>query len=108
MYPPFYVEYSKDYLNKEFLEEVLKKAKSEYGNDFKVIVKVTGKIKLSDDVVKELNKSYSDSFKAKVNATECYEVKGTFTYKGSKKEETQSIYSTGYCKIDGTWYLVQI
>lgn len=107
IFPPFYVRYAKNSLTKEKLETSLKNAKKEYGNDFNITYKITDKIKMDEDELEELNDDLEKYYDADVRADECYILKGTITFKGSKYEDPDPIDSTRYCKFDGTWYFVQ-
>ena len=107
IYPPFYLEHLKDSLNQDALDKALANAKEEYGDDFNITYNITKTTKLTDEELKEYNKEINDYFKIKDKATECYKYEGTKTFAGSKKEDTDSISSMGYCKYDDSWYLVE-
>lgn len=106
IFPPFYVEYAKDYLTKERLEKTLTSAKETYGDDFNITYNITKTTKMTDDELKELNDAMAYRYNSKDNASECYKYEGTVTFKGSKSEDTDPISSMKYCKYDGSWYIV--
>lgn len=106
IFPPFYVEYAKNYLTKENLEQSLERAKTTYGDDFSITYKITKTTKLTDEELKTLNNNMASYYNSKDNASECYKYEGTITFKGSKSEDTDSISTMKYCKYDGSWYLV--
>ena len=82
MFPPFYIEYSKDYMTKEKLEEEIKEAKEIYGEDFTITYKVGDKTKLNDDELKKLNEKMADIYNAKEEAQECYKYETSLMFKG--------------------------
>lgn len=106
IFPPFYVEYAKDMLTKERLEQSLASAKEEYGDDFHITYEITDKTKFTADELDTLNNKMANYYNAKVKASECYKLKGTITFKGSKFEDPDPIDSMAYCKYDDGWYLV--
>lgn len=107
IFPPYYVEYAKDFMTKEHLEETLANSKTLYGDDFSMSYDITGKTKFTTDELNNLDSSMKATFNTDAKAEECYKVEGTMTYKGSIKEDKGSISGMGYCKYDGVWYLVR-
>ncbi len=108
MFPPFYVEYSKDYITKEKLEKDRNKAKEVYGDDFEVTYKVGNSVKMTDDELEKLNNDMINNYNAKEKATECYKYEVSIIFKGSKKEDPDAMTTMGYCKYNDTWYLVKV
>ena len=108
LFPPFYVEYAKNVLTTERLEQGLKNSKERYGDDFNITYEVTGKTKYTDEELETLNKKMESYYNSKDNATECYKFEGTITFKGSKEEDPDPLTTMAYCKYDGSWYLVGV
>ena len=106
IFPPYYVEYAKDRLTKEKLEKSLESAKTRYGDDFNIEYKITETTKLTDEELEELNNKIKNNFNADVDAKECYVYDGTITFKGSNREDKDSLKSIAYCSYNGSWYLV--
>ena len=106
IFPPFYVEYAGEYLTDERFETSLEGAKSQYGDDFKITYEITKTTKLTDEELEEVNNNMKERYDSKQNASECYKYEGTITFKGSKDEDTDPISTMGYCKYDGSWYLI--
>ena len=107
IFPPYYVTYAEKYMTQEYLDKSFKDATEKYGDDFTITYEITKKTKLTDEELKELNEKIAKYFKTEEKATECYKFEGTTTFKGSKKEDKQSLSSLGYCKYKGVWYLVR-
>ncbi len=105
IFPPFYIEYAKDMLTTEKLEQNLKSAKEEYGDDFNITYEVTNNTKCTDEELETVNKAMATYYKAKENASECYRIEGSITFKGSKRVDPDPL-SMAYCNYDGSWYLV--
>ena len=108
MFPPFYIEYSKNSLNKEKLESQVKQAKELYGDDLTITYKIGENTKLNDEELKKVNEEMAKTYGAKEDASECYSYKISVMFKGSKKEDPLTYNSMGYCNYNGTWYLVRI
>ena len=108
MFPPFYIEYSKDYLTKEKLEKNIKEAKETYGDDYTITYKIGDSTKLTDEELDKLNQNMASTYKSKDNAKECHKYKVSMMFKGSKKEDPINYSTIGYCNYDGTWYIVRI
>ncbi len=108
IFPSFYIEYSKEYLTKERLEKSLQSDKEKLGDDFKATYDITKKTKMTDEELENINKKMTDTYKATENATECYKLEGTMTFKGSKDQIVDSLSSVGYCKYSSNWFLVRI
>lgn len=106
IFPPYYVEYAKDRLTTENLEKSLENAKSRYGEDFNIEYKITETTKLTDEELEELNNKIKNNYNADVDAKECYVYDGTITFKGSNREDKDSLKSIAYCSYNGSWYLV--
>lgn len=107
IFPPFYVEYAKNYMTKEYLENSLNKEKERYGDDFNITYEITKKTQLTDEELEKINKSMSNYFKTDSKTFEGYKLEGYLIYKGSKKEAKQSLSSFYYCKYDEGWFLVR-
>lgn len=88
--------------NDQFKEGI----ESAYGTDLKVSYKITDKKKVTDEWLEQNNKYLKEMYKTDKQMTECYEIKGTITFKSSKKEDTDEIEETWHCKIDDKWYLI--
>lgn len=108
VFPPFYVEYSKDQLTQEYLENQVKKLKTQYGDDVKITYELTDKKQLTEKELKSLNENMARIYNSKENASECYRYEGNLITKGSLKEYKSSLSSMGYCKYNNTWYLVAL
>lgn len=108
IFPPYYVEFSKDIVTQEYLDKQVNTLKSTFGDDFKITYEITGKTKLTNDELKTLNEKMAKYYNAKDNATECYKYEGDLIIKGSKNESKSSLSSIGYCKYKNTWYIVAI
>lgn len=106
IFPPYYVEYAKDFMTKEYLEGKVKDDKEKYGDDFTITYNITKKTKMTEKEVDAINTKMETYFKTTDKAIECYKYEGTMTYKGSKKEDKASISSLKYCLYD-EWYLVR-
>lgn len=106
LFPPYYIEYAKDLLTQDRLDNSLKNAKEIYGDDFTITYKINEKTKLTDDELDTLNKGIASTFKTEDKASECYKLDGTITFKGSDYEDTDPISTMKYCKYDSGWYLV--
>ncbi len=106
IFPPFYIEYSKEFMTKEHLEANLKYDKALYGDDFNITYEVTGNEKLTDEELETLNNYYKTILNVNDKAEECYTYSGTITYKGKERSIEESIDSFMYCKYSGKWYLV--
>lgn len=107
VFPQYYVEYAKSILSKKYLKNELEKNKKKYGDDFKITYEITKSSKMNDEELESLNKQMETFFNVVDKATECYKFEGTILYKGSKKEEKNSMSTIGYCKYDNVWYLVR-
>lgn len=108
MFPKFYVEYAKDLMTQERLEQGLERSKEIYGDDFHITYEVTKTTKYTEDELAELNKKMEDRYYSKVDASECYKVEGTITFVGSKDEDPDPLDTMAYCKYEGEWFLVGI
>ena len=106
IFPPFYIKFAESNLTKENLQASLDLAKEEYGDDLKVTYNITKTIKLTEEELKEVNETMKTYYNADTEATECYKYEGTITFKGSKSEDSDPISNMGYCKFDGSWYLI--
>ena len=98
-----------DFMQKELKidDETFKKQIEEtYGSDVKVSYKITNKKKEDNEWLEKNNKILKDMYKTDKQASECYLLEGTITFKGSKKEDTDEIEETWHCKIDDKWYLL--
>lgn len=107
VFPPFYMEYSKDYLTKEKLKESLNNDIEKLGNDFKVTYDITQKEKMTKDELETINNKMINQYKAKEKASECYKLEGSLIFKGSKGEIIDRLSTIKYCKYD-KWYLIRI
>lgn len=108
IFPPFYIDYSKDVLTKEKIEKDIKEAKEYYGDDYKITYKVGNKTKMTDEELEKLNDNMINTYNAKEKATECYKYEVSIMFKESKKEDPESMTTMGYCKYDNLWYIVSI
>ena len=108
IFPPFYLEYSKDILTKERLESEIDLAKKTYGDDFTITYKIKGNTKLTEEELANHNERMTNTYGAKENATECYRYEVNSKISGSIKEENDRMTTMGYCKYNGTWYIVEI
>ena len=106
MFPPFYIEYSKGNLTQEYLEKGRDEAKEKYGDDFTITYKIEKTTKLTDEELDKLNEKMEKYYKAKEKASECYKEEINLTFKGSKKEDSNSVSTMGYCNYNGMWYIV--
>lgn len=109
MFPPYYIEYSKNFLNKEFLEKRIEEAKQVYGDDYKITYEVGESTKLTDEELERTNNIMKNEYDAKEDASECYKYEVKIKFKGSLYEDPDSAYSfMGYCKYNDKWYIVSI
>ena len=108
IFPPFYLEYNKNDVNQEYLDKTLKSAKEKYGDNFNITYKITKKTKMTKEELDKHNTKTSSTYKTEDKASECYKIEGTITFKGSKKEDPITMSTMGYCKYDGTWYLIRV
>ena len=108
LFPPFYVEYAKDSLTKKHLENSLKIAKDVYGDDFTIEYEITNKTKVTEEELESINEEMKNLYSAEENATECYKIDGTITFKGSNEEDPESLTTLDYCKYDDGWYLINV
>ena len=100
VFPEFFI--SED----ELTVENIRRAKSRYGNNVKVSVKVTGKTKMDDEWIEQANKDLESFFKTDMRVKECYEIHGTSTIKGSEAEDSSEIEEMWYCDFGSDWYLI--
>ena len=107
IFPPFYIEYGKDYMNKEYFEQALEADKYVYGEDFNISYNYTGKRKLEEEELTSINGKMKTYYNAQEDASECYSLEGTMTFKGTKKINSESLSSFRYCNYNGIWYLVR-
>lgn len=107
VFPPYYVAYAKDYMTEEYLESTLEKNKEKYGKDFNITYEITKTSKMTEKELNSFNKKIENYFKIVDKATECYQYEGAILFKGSKKEESNSMITMAYCKYDDVWYLVR-
>ena len=108
MFPPFYIEYAKNSLTEESLQNSLKAAKEEYGDDFNITYNIKEEIKLSDHNVSIINNDMKSRYKATVEASECYKYDATITLQGNLNKTTSDFNLMARCKYDKTFYLVSI
>ncbi len=108
IFPPYYLEYSKDYFTKERLEKEVDSVRKEYGNDVALTYKIESNTKLTNDELDKHNERMASTYNAKVKATECYKYEINSKISGSIKEEANRMSTMGYCKYDGTWYIVEM
>ncbi len=108
IFPPFYLEYNKKDLNQEYMDKTLKNAIEKYGDDFNITYKITKTTKMTKEELDKHNEKVAKNYKTDAKATECYKYEGTITFKGSKKEDPLKMSTMGYCKYNGTWYLIRI
>lgn len=107
IFPPYYVDYAKEYMTNEYLQKTLNEDKEKYGKDFNISYELKSKEKFTDEELYSFNKKIVDYFKTDLKAKECYKLDGDLIYKGSKKEDKESLSSFGYCNYDDEWYLVR-
>lgn len=108
VFPPFYIEYTKKNLDKDYLPKALENDKMKLGEDFKVTYEITSKEKMNDEELKKLDSHAAKEYQTNKKAEECYKLEGTMKFKGSKGEITDRLSTFNYCKYDGTWYIVRI
>lgn len=108
VFPPFYMDFSKEFMTQEYLEKALEEEKKTYGDDLKLSYELTNKegTKLSDEELGKLNETMARTYKSTVNASECYKYEGKMYMKGSLSENNFSLSIFKYCKYDKDWYLV--
>ena len=102
VFPDFMLDGAEDAFSKERLKE----AKAYYGSNTKLTIKVTGKTKMDDEWLEENNKVLKEFYNTDKQMSECYEVEGTMTIKGSKDEQSSNINELWYCDFNGKWYLI--
>lgn len=102
VYPDFAQEYYKKYITKENIQRSL----DNYGSNVKLSYEITGKVKLTEDELNELNESIKNAFPDAVLPNECYKINGSTTIKGSSEEHTSEITELWYCNFDGSWRLL--
>lgn len=107
IFPDYYLEYNKKYVNQEGLDKELKNAKDTYGDDFNIIYKIEKETKFTDEELKTYNDKIKDIYKSKDSATECYKYDGTMTLKGSKKSYNYTLNTIARCNINSKFYLVR-
>jgi uncharacterized protein YceK len=108
LFPPYYIEYAKNYLTQEYLDNALKESKEKYGDDFNITYQIGKETKLTDEELKTVNTKMKDFFKTESTTNECYKYEGLLIFKGSKSEVKETLATMGYCKYDNNWYLVRI
>jgi len=108
IFPPFYVEYAKSILTKDYLEKSLQTDKEEFGDDFTMTYTINKKEKLSDVEIDKVNGQMESQFNTTDKAEECYSVDGKMTFKGSKKETSESMEKMRVCKYNNKWYLLRM
>ena len=108
VFPPFYMEFSKDFMTQEYLEDLLAKEKQTYGDDLKLSYELTNEegTKLTDEELEKLNDKMASYYKSTEKASECYKYEGKMYMKGSITENSFSLSVLKYCKYGNDWYLV--
>lgn len=104
--PSFYQEHLKKMYTKEKFDASLASYKKEYGDDFNITYEINDKVKYTYEELDSLNEYMTSNYNAKEKALECYNLVGTFKYKGSKKESSFSLSMQRYCKYGEVWYLL--
>lgn len=108
IFPPFYIEYAKNYMTKEYLEKSLNSDKEKLGNDFKITYEIKSKTKMTNEELEKINNKMENQFNAKEKATECYKLDGSLKFKGSKNEIIDKLSTISYCKYSDNWYLLRV
>lgn len=108
VFPPFYMEYAKEYMTKEYLEQALLDDKESLGDDFTITYDIKNKEKINDEDLETVNSKMESQYNAEEKASECYKLEGTMTFKGSKDELVEELSSIHYCKYSDTWYLIRV
>ena len=105
IFPSFIINYKPEAFTKEKFEEDLKREKGFFGDDMTASYVLKEKKHLSSDELKELNDAIHQYFNTSDTASDCYQLDGTMTLKGSLGEDPDPI-GMYYCKYDSNWYLV--
>lgn len=101
-----YPDFAKDYYKKYITKERIQRSLDNYGRNVELSYEITGKDKLSDDELEELNENIKNVFTNPVLPSECYKINGSTTIKGSDEEHTSEITELWYCDFDGSWRLL--
>lgn len=94
-----------DELFDQLIESQYDNLVDEYGKKLKISYKLGDKEKLDKDELKEMKKTFKDTFDKKVKISKGYEIEAEVTYKGKDDKETKDV-NLSVIKLDGEWIMV--
>lgn len=107
IFPDYYLEYSKDTMTQEILNQNKENNIKKYGDDFKVSYSILKETKLSEDELLELNNNIKETYNTDEMADECYKYQGTIVFDGKLYDEVKSLGTIIRCKYNNKFYIIR-
>lgn len=106
-FPDFIKEHVHDIYTDEYLENVMKNAKEEYGDDVKMEYVTIDKKDITDDELINMEKEIKEIFDTEISIEKGYEIKTNITTKGKKARNTKEDVFKVY-ELEGKWYVLDL
>ena len=106
-FPDFISEHMEDIFTDEYLENTLKTAESEFGENIEMSYKITDKTEIDEDELNKMEEDIKNSFDEEITITKGYELGVEVTTKGDDAEDTEEDEFNVY-EVDGKWYILDL
>lgn len=106
-FPEFISDYMEDIFTDEYLENTLKTAENEFGENIEMSYKIIDKTEIDKDELEKMEEDIKNNFEEEITITKGYELGVEVTTKGDDAEDTEEDEFNVY-EVDGKWYILDL
>ena len=103
----FISDYMEDIFTDEYLENTLKTAENEFGENIEMSYKIIDKTEIDKDELEKMEEDIKNNFEEEITITKGYELGVEVTTKGDDAEDTEEDEFNVY-EVDGKWYILDL